>query len=92
MQQPKLITYRGVQMHPDMPELIRRAQEHTTWRIDGKEYPRVRYGDEKLDWGAASRPCPDCAVLKDEFHVESCDIEECPKCGIEMIGCGCKAE
>jgi hypothetical protein len=79
-------------MHPDMPERIRQAQEHTAWRIDGTEYARVRYGDEKLDWNADSRHCPDCAVFKGEFHVESCDIEECPRCGIEMIGCGCKAE
>ena len=79
-------------MDPDMPERIQRAQLHTVWRIDGAEYPRIRYGDEKLDWDADSRECPDCGVIKGEFHVESCDIEECPRCGIEMIGCGCKAE
>ena len=41
----------------------------TIYRIFGREYDRIRYGDEADDWGANSRPCHDCGVTKGQFHV-----------------------
>jgi len=35
---------------------------------------------------AQEKPCDDCGVLKEEFHIEGCDIEMCPKCGGQLIG------
>lgn len=33
--------------------------------------------------------CPDCAVHLGEEHQLGCDIERCPKCGTQLIACGC---
>jgi hypothetical protein len=41
----------------------------TTFRIDGKEFQRIRYGEEQDDWGADREPCHDCGVTKGEFHI-----------------------
>ena len=60
-----------------------------TVSIAGTQYPRVRYGEEADDWGADRGPCHDCAVLKGQQHVPSCDVERCPACGGQRIGCDC---
>ena len=72
------------------PEKIMAAQEVTHIEFEGREVSRVRYGKEKGDWDAANIPCHDCRVLNGEFHVPSCDVEECPVCGEQFISCACK--
>ena len=74
------------------PEKIRKAQKVTTIRIQGVAMLRVRYGREKQDWKAEVRPCSDCAVAKGQFHVAGCDLEECPKCHGQLIGCDCRSK
>ena len=43
------------------------------YRIEGTDWKRVAYGDEKDDWGADRQPCRDCAVLRGQLHVPGCD-------------------
>ena len=33
--------------------------------------------------------CPECGTVKGMRHHKGCDLEECPKCGGQMIACGC---
>ncbi len=61
----------------------------TSFRIGGKSFARIRYGDEREDWGADHQPCHDCGVSKGELHVFGCDAERCPSCGGQVIYCEC---
>jgi len=73
-------------------EKIRKAQKATTIRIQGVAMSRVRYGREKQDWEAESNPCHDCRIKKGQIHVAGCDVEECPKCHGQLIGCDCRSK
>lgn len=35
------------------------------------------------------RDCPDCGAVPGAFHVPGCDVEHCPRCGGQSIGCDC---
>jgi len=87
-----LIIYRGVSMIEGWPEKIRDAQAITTCVVNGREVSRIRYGEEKRDWGADHRACRDCGVIKGEFHVEGCDVESCAGCGGQRISCDCATD
>ncbi len=36
-----------------------------------------------------ARPCPACRTKPGDLHVPGCDIERCPRCGGQAIGCNC---
>lgn len=90
MKKEESVIYNGVRMAKSWPRKIQAAQKITVVCIAEKNYPRIRYGDEKEDWGANDGlPCGDCAVLKGQFHVVGCDIERCPCCRDQLISCDC---
>jgi hypothetical protein len=88
----KRVVYQGVKMDAEWPAYIDGAQRDLTYVIGGKVYLRIRYGEETEDWGADSRPCHDCAVIKGQLHLRGCDAEECPVCGGQAIACDCPNE
>ena len=66
-------------------------------RVHRRDYKRIRYGEETWLKKAvpgirsedfAKRPCHDCFALKGQYHCEGCDVEECPKCGGQLLTCG----
>jgi hypothetical protein len=89
----EFVIYNGVRVHPDWPEKMKAFQRQCTYTINGVAVGRIRYGDEAEDWGADRGPCHDCAALKGQFHAfELCDVERCPVCGEQALGCDCDYE
>ena len=81
------------------------AQDKKTVIRSGKRYRRVRYGNEirflnvpvprgyKAEWEEMiAQPCGDCGVARGELHLDGCDIERCPCCRGQYLGCGCDVE
>lgn len=89
----EFVIYNGIEMIAGWPEKIEEAQLYSTYFISGKEVGRIRYGDESDDWGADRQPCHDCAIVKGQYHVQFlCDVERCPVCDEQAIGCDCNYE
>ena len=86
----EFVVYNAVRMIKGWPEKIEAAQTVPAYSIDGTEYPRIPYGGESGDWGADRQPCHDCAVIKGQYHVTGCDVEQCPACGEQVLSCDCE--
>jgi hypothetical protein len=84
------IVFRGMRVLKSWPEQLAGGRRFNLCVIDGERQKRVRYGDEDEDWGAGRGvPCHDCAAIAGELHYWGCDVERCPACGGQMIGCDC---
>jgi hypothetical protein len=77
-----------LEMTPEWRERIEAAQEIRSYTIGDASYDRIPYGGER--GGPFPEPCHDCGVLIGQYHVELiCDMEECPRCHGQVIGCDC---
>ena len=81
------VEFRGEEVASFWPSKLEKAQQKTTYIV---ELPRVRYGEEKHKW--QGKRCHDCAAVPGEYHVPGCDVEECPACGGQALGCSCIRE
>ena len=56
---------------------------------------RVRYGAEQAETigdialyiPRDAERCPDCQCERGEHHAPGCDVEQCPHCRRQLIGC-----
>ena len=78
------------------------SQKEKTDKLHGKFFKRIRWGDEKEepfldDDGKVfdmeliyDKPCHDCACIRGQYHCSGCDMEQCPRCKEQRLGCDCK--
>jgi hypothetical protein len=58
--------------------------------IAGQERARLPFGTEEgFVEDAFEHPCHDCNVEVGQFHHDGCDLERCPGCGGQLLGCAC---
>jgi hypothetical protein len=65
--------------------------------INGKVYERFRVGqrpeEDIFDAGMeVNDVCHDCFAGYGKYHHFNCDVERCPACGEQLIGCDCDIE
>lgn len=90
MNDRKFLIYQGHRMVEGWPDKIIDAQKQPYYLINGEKYKRIPYGSENDDWEADKYPCHDCRIIKGQYHVKSCDVEQCPLCGKQALSCNCE--
>ncbi len=69
------------------------VQSDFRFKNESKAYLPIAYGAEEDDWGGRSgKTCHDCNCPPGAFHHPGCDVERCPRCGGQAIGCDCEHE
>lgn len=66
--------------------------KYSNIKIDGKIFKRVTSPELNKPCDEWGKNCGDCGILMEEgnIHHFGCDIERCPRCDGQLIGCGCK--
>lgn len=65
-------------------ESIVTCKSSSTSFPDGVELDSIPYTDVDRD-----RRCHDCGVKVGGYHHPGCDMERCPRCKGQLIGCRC---
>jgi hypothetical protein len=72
--------YRRVRFGKEM----RRWKQSPLWRQEISKEFQVSWRD------IIKKPCHDCGVIVGELHLDGCDVEACPRCAGQYLGCECR--
>ena len=72
-------------------ERLREAQGKRVYRIRRKLYERIPFGSDEGGKATDAESCRDCAAARGQLHVPRCCVEDCPRCGGQVISCECGA-
>jgi hypothetical protein len=64
----------------------------STIAVRGEVQARVALGEETVDWWIGRHPdtrCHDCNVVAGQLHHVGCDMEQCRRCGEQLLSCDC---
>jgi hypothetical protein len=76
-------------------KLYRRIKYGNEIRLDdtGKPYSYPTEKGIALTWSdITAERCYDCAAIKGQYHCFGCDVEQCPRCKGQRLGCPCKLQ
>jgi hypothetical protein len=84
----KHVEFRGDKVMSYWPQRLETAQKWPGYVVQ-RVLRRIPYGHETPHPDNDDRPCHDCSAVSGEYHVPGCDMEQCPQCGGQALGCSC---
>jgi hypothetical protein len=54
-----------------------------------KVFERIPFGQDYAGEESDAESCRDCAAARGQLHVPICCLEQCPRCGGQVLGCDC---
>lgn len=91
--------YRKEQLSQLKEEIVQNKKIGFFKTANGELISRIKYGSE-IDYVegvgineiSPRQPCtycPDCSAKIGEYHLDCCDVEQCPICSLQAISCDC---
>ena len=92
MAEDDLVAMFGQMMRRDWADALTHTQLETYYRDAEGQYQRLPFGEEWFlsPQVAAAGPCRHCGTIRGKLHDPSCDYEQCPKCGQQLMSCDCE--
>jgi hypothetical protein len=86
----KTIIVNGQEVGEGWDRVLAEAQQDRTYSIAGEVFERIPFGEDYAGEASDAPSCRDCAAARGQLHVPVCCLEQCPRCGGQLIGCDCE--